>query len=581
MDKILIKNFLEKNSNLLYFIIIVVTSLLLSYWRILIQIETGPLWDTVDFLSNAMYFAGHGFGYVDFTRPPFFSFIVSLVFRLGFTSFLTIYIVDCIFFIFGVIGLYQFLKLRFKPYYSFLGSLLFMSFPILLNYVSVGYSDIAAVSLSIWALYFTVLAIKKNSKFFWVSFPFFILAFLTRYPVALIGFPIIFYLIINRKVLNYKNLFIGILLSVLIFIPVLLFFSEKFGNPFYPFLVIFGFTQNSLLFGNILNIGSQYKANLPVYVMGEPVNLPENTYYNNDLFYFIKKLTFIGPTALTALFISICGIMVHIIIKLKEMSLSIFPGIKNDNNKSKILLFIIVVLLFLVPFGKINYLGSELIFFVLGYICYEFLKKYNIKHLDIDFLFLFYFMSFFIFNSVYTIKDERYFLAMVPAFVYFLIRGFNFVIKRFKFEYKNLNLTKLLLSITLIIMLIPSTTAYLYYMPEDKISITVDNEDIYSASSWLMEHDSSYKNKIIYSDYWPFISWYLKTNVKAMPAFRNDKIYYYRLKDYNVDFITNALYNKELNDNNVDYYLSNIMGLNLTSYKPIKQFGRIVIYKRV
>jgi hypothetical protein len=581
LDKILIKDFLEKKSNLLYFIIIVIIAVLIIYWRILIQVETGPLWDTIDFLSNAMYFAGQGFGYADFTRPPFFSFIVSLFFRLGFISQLTIYIVDCIFFIFGVIGLYQFLKLRFRPYYSFFGSLLFISFPIMLSYVSVGYSDITAVSLSIWALYFTVLAIKKNSKFFWVSFPFFMLAFLTRYPAALIAFPMIFYLIINLKKVNYKNLFIGILLSVLIFIPVMLFFFDKFGNPFYPFLVIFGFTQNSLLSGTVLTISSQYNANLPVYVMGEVVNLPENTFYNTDLFYFIKRLPFIGPTSLMILFISIVTIMIHVVAKLKEKSLSTFTSVKKDNNNYKILLVIILILLFLLTLGKINYLGSELIFFILGFVSYDCLKEYKVKHLDIDFIFLFYFMSFFIFNSVYNIKDDRYFLAMAPAFVYFLIRGFNFVVTRFKFEYKNLNLTSIVLSFTLIIMLFSSTTAYLFYMPEDRLSIEVDNKDIFLASSWLMGHDPNYENKIIYSDYWPFFSWYLKTNVKAMPAFKNNKIYYYRLKDYRVDFTTNMLYNKELDDNNVDYYISNINGLNLTSLKPIKQFGRIIIYKRI
>ena len=533
----------------------------------------------MDFLNNAMYFAGQGFGHVDYTRPPFFSFMVALVFRLGFISLQSIYIIDCIFFILGVVGLYQFFKLRFTPYYSFFGSLLFISLPIILNYVSVGYSDITAVSLSIWTLYFTVLAIKKDSRYFWVSFPLFILAFLTRYPAALLIFPLIFYLIINKEKLNYKNLITGIFISVLILVPVLIFFFDKFGNPFYPFLLIFGFTQNSFISG-FLNISAQYQSNIPVYAMGESANLPENMYYNDDLFYFIKKLPFIGFTALTILFISILGIIIHIIVKLKENTSSVFKVFKKDQNRFIIPVLVIIFLIFIATFGRINYLISEIIFLIFGYLGYNSLKGCDIKYLDIDFMFLLYFMSFFIFNSVYTIKDDRYFLAMAPAFIYFLIRGFKFFVERFKLEYKNLNLTKLVLSVVLIVMLFSSTVAYLYYMPEDRISIKEDNQDIYLASNWIMEQDPGYENKTIFSDYWPFFSWYLKTNVRAMPAFRNNKIYYYRLKDYNIDSSTIMQYDKELSDNNVDYYLSYIPGLNLTSYKPVKRFGLITIYKR-
>ncbi len=79
---------------LMLFIILVLISSIIAYYRVIIQIGVGPIWDTFDFLSNAMYFAGQGFGYVDLTRPPVLPFITSIIFRIGFISEVSIYLID-------------------------------------------------------------------------------------------------------------------------------------------------------------------------------------------------------------------------------------------------------------------------------------------------------------------------------------------------------------------------------------------------------------------------------------------------------------------------------------------------------
>ena len=144
--------------------------------------------------------------------------------------------------LFGVIGFYLLLNLRFNEIESFLGCLFYATFPIVLAVLGVGFSDLASISLTIWAFYFTILAITRNSRFFYLSFPFFMLAFLTRYNSALLIFPILLYLLIERKRIfeinthNLQNMFIGILISFLLLIPVFLFFYHTFGNVIYPFL---------------------------------------------------------------------------------------------------------------------------------------------------------------------------------------------------------------------------------------------------------------------------------------------------------------------------------------------------------
>ena len=97
------------------------------------------------------------------------------------------------------------------------------------------------------------------------------------------------------------------------------------------------------------------------------------------------------------------------------------------------------------------------------------------------------------------------------------------------------------------------------------------NKQIELASIWLKGYDPEYKNKNIYSDFWPNFSWYLKTNVKKVPLFKDN---------YILNQSDTISFNQYLLSNNADYYISVRQGLNLTSYEQIKQFGFLNIYKK-
>ncbi len=258
--------------------------------------EMGPVSDSFDFLSNALVFAGQGTGYSDLIRPPLFSFIISLFFRLGFVFSSIVFDVDGILFVFGVIGMYLLLKTRFNEIESFLGALLYATFPIVLTVLSVGFSDLSSVSFSIWAFYFTVLAVKKDSRFFYLTFPFMIFAFLTRFNSALLIFPIILYILINKDKVNVKNVFVGIIASILILFPVLIFFFEKFGNIIYPFINS-GTTSNSISFSS------------------------ESASYDPNIYFFIQKFPdFVGAQGFTIISIVATGIVVYFLYKVIRIS---------------------------------------------------------------------------------------------------------------------------------------------------------------------------------------------------------------------------------------------------------------------
>lgn len=556
------RNIWKQYSNYISLVVLIIIVSVITYYRVLIQFEIGPLSDSCDFLSDALVFAGQNMSYFDPSRPPFFPFLISLIFRTGYVSTNTIFVLDGLMYLFGVIGLFFLFKLRFNDIQSFLGALLFATFSEVITYVSTGFSDIASVSITIWTIYFLILAVKRDSKFFYLVFPFAMLAFLTRYNSALIIFPIFLYILINRhEIKNIKHLFEGILASFLFIIPVFIFFFEKFGNMFYPFLSVFGTTSTP--------------------------SLTESAAYNSNLFFFIDKFPpFIGLGGFIAIFIIVAGIFVYGFLKFKRRSkdhkkLFNIPKIEKNSTKLKLTLFTVLLLIFVFSFSHISPYASDILFFILGYLFYELTKNLNVKGMDMHLLFFAWFMAFFIFHSVYSIKDNRYFIIMAPPVAYFLIFGLSEVSNRLKSKIKGHSATLPLIAVILTGVILLSTASQLPGIMQANEDDKITNENMALASQWIMNYDPDYKNKVIYSDLWPYFSWYLKTNVKMMSIFMDGQSYACGVKKFDLTPQDNMLYNKELNDNNADYYFCFRQGLNLTYYKPVKQFGDLIIYKRV
>ena len=554
------KNFLKNHVNsIIFLLLLTVIVSIITYYRILVQIELGPVYDSFVFLANALVFSGHSIGYSDLLRPPFFSFIISLLFRLGYTSANTIFVVDGILFVFGVIGMFMLLKIRFNDLESFLGGLIYATFPIVLIYLGFGFSDLASVSFSIWAIYFMILAFKKDSRFFYLAFPFFMFAFLTRYNNGLLIFPVFLYILINSDKINFKNLIIGIIASFLVLLPVLIFFYEKFGNIIYP-LMSFGSTSTAVSIST------------------------ETASYNPNIFYFLQMLpVYIGLQGKLIVLIVALGIVLYLILRILRIkdNKHSFEGLnlKSRNSKIKLVLFIILIIAFLVSFGKTVYMVSEVLFFALAYLFYEITRSMKIKKMDLHVLFFSWFMVFFIFSSIFVIKDDRYFLLMAPPVVYFMILGLSEISNIHKFKIKNNNVIFPVLTIILTLIILFSNATLIPTIRQANNGDLIANQQIEMASQWFVNYDPNYKNQNIYSDLSPNFSWYLNTNVKQIPVFKNNQTFIGVNNDSFTQEDSNE-FNDYLVTNNADYYFCIRNGLNLTSYKPIKQFGNVIIYKR-
>lgn len=552
-------------SKWIFLVILIGIITIYLYYKIKLQIDIGPISDTFDFLADASLFAGKGFGYTDLNRPPVLPFLTSIFFIFGSPSIWPIFVVDGVMYIFGCIGIYLFFKERFDPLMSFIGSLLFATFPLMLTFAGVGYNDVSGVAVAVWAIYLTYLAVNRDSKYFFLSFPMAMLAFLTRFNNALIIFPIFLYILINRdKIKSLKNVVIGMLLSSLILIPVFLFFNAKFGNPIYPFLSFY--TSSS---------GSGY------------TGFTEHFAYNPDSLYFLKNLpVYIGAQSALIIVFTALAFAIHLFrIWKKSRSGDILWSLKISSMKINFKLPILLLALFsfLITFGNVHYMISEVIFFVVIYLVFLILRDHKID-LDTDLLFFSWFMAFFIFQSVYLAKDHRYIITMYAPLAYFLIRGLYWASAELKVNFNNRNITKYLIACILVIMMVFSLFTQIPAVEKGNQKNKLFNKESKQASLWLINYDPNYKSKVVYADLSPYFAWHLQMNVKQMPLYKdNQTLYVGGIKDYNLTEEDYMAFKMELERINPDYYFSALWDrMNFTSsYEPIVTIGNVTIFKRI
>ena len=131
------------------------------------------------------------------------------------------------------------------------------------------------------------------------------------------------------------------------------------------------------------------------------------------------------------------------------------------------------------------------------------------------------FMAFFIFSSIFVIKDARYFLLMAPPVAYFMILGLSEISNALNFKIKDINVVFPIIALILTSIILFSTATQLPIIMQGNNGIKLTDEQTEMASQWLEINDPNYKNKIIYSDLSPNFSWYLNTNVKQIPVKNN------------------------------------------------------------
>jgi len=514
-------------------------------------------YDVYVYLNNAIIFAGGPAGNLSVIYlSPLMPFLTSLIFRLGYVSENVIFILDGIVFIFGVIGFYLLLRMRFNQIQSFAGSLVFLSFPLMFAWAVSGGLDVPGIMFCIWTIYFLIKGVEKDSKYLYLVFPLFALALLARYTSIILFFPIFLYILMSDDiVIKLKKIGVGFLAGLAVLIPFLMFIYIKLGN-LNPIINIF----TSTLLG----------ASGAVNDLG----------YNPDKFYYFNNiLNYVSINPLQGYFnhmlnphMSDPSILAFIIIPITLMGLGVFIyhycreklASYNFSFKSIILpvILIILVILAILSFFTSSYMITEIYSISILYVIYKILNDSN-SNLKIDLLFISWFASFFIFHSIIPLKEDRYFITMLPALAYFIVLGVGMFIKEFKFKIKNNPKSVSWGLYSIIGLLFLSSTMILYV---GHPSPDFQGYDMQPACNWLIQNDPQYQSQMIYSNYDPAATWYLKKDVKfGVPAL----------------YTSSRAFSTYLTCGNADYYIDSYSSNPIIPhYHIVYNYRTVSIYQR-
>jgi hypothetical protein len=542
---------------------LIIFTIFFTIFLIIDQVYLGvPYYDVFVYLNNGLIYAGIPVGNISVIYlPPLMPFLASLFFRLGYMSVHTIFIIDGMILIFGVIGLYLLFRMRFTEIQSTMGCLIFLSFPLIYSWAVSGGIDVPGISLSIWVIYFLVMGVRRNSNYLYLVFPMFIAALLVRYTDVILIFPILLYLLINNKDIldNFKKVGAGFLASLLLIIPFLAYFYLKLG------------TLNALT--NLFTSS--------IFGSGAAVN---DVGYNPDrLYYLTHILNYISVSPITGYYgqllsphTSYPSILSYITVGVLVIGLGLYlyrillkgkmNGVYGSNQRYTYYCLVMLILLLSVgvyTFFMDSFIVTEVIILFALFFGYELLKDINFEYLNIDFLILSWFAAFFIFHSVILLKVDRYFITMIPALTYFIVLAVSVIIEKYKVKFNQKSLKTWGLYFIIGLIFISSSIA----VHTGHSFIHGSGYTIQGTCNWLEKYDPNYKNENIYSDYDPAYTWGLKKEVIiGVPHF----------------YVSPSAFSDYLTNNNADYYIDSFSEpkLNIPSYHIIKNISTTSVYQR-
>ena len=548
----------------LIIILVIITLLLLN-----IDGKAGVYYvrDVFFYLNNALFYAGYDTG-LNNTRglSPFIPMLTSIFFRMGFISDLTIILVSSAFYTLSAVGMYFILRLRFDEVLSFTGSMLFATFPLILVWVTKGMIDIPGVCLSIWAVYFMRLSFRKSPRYSYVAFAMVILGFFTRYT-GLLMIPVILiqYLLVDEPIAyikdNFKHILIGICSGALVFAIFLGIYSYLNIDLFFISQGQ-GITQSQDI-SQIQHYFTYYINNIPIYLSSAnfiPYSLKPGAFLPLEMHWIGGN-----PSPISYLFLAILAVGFVIYIS-KLFSKENREILKSENNKLKLAIIALGLIIFLATYTKISVVYSEIIASIVFLSLYWILNKTKMEHFTLDFVMFYWFAVNFLFFTYYHIKVDRYFIPMLPFFAYSLILSFDLIFEKLK-NVKYMDKIKVIAPIGLICIILISSGAYALsnsphtydnQMPENFMTAAAEEKDV---ADWLVNHDPEFANKTIWADRGGDLSFLLKIEITSVE-----------------DISSESNFTDELINNNITYYIANYNNTIGQPYVKLYQNGNVSLF---
>lgn len=567
------KNILDdlniSKNDFFYLLILTVFSILITYTLINFNQALGIYCsDVFIYLSNSLVFAGYESSILYLYLSPVICILTAILFKLGFLSEASLYLVTGIFCILANIGIYVLLKNKFSSLLSLCGAFLFGSFSLTLLWWANGTLDVPAVALSIWTVIFILLAVDNDSKYYMIAIPLFVLAVFTRYT-ALFLLPLIllYYLSKHDFFTNLDLLIVDrqeFSRKLKSYIK-----SEEFRNILKSFAIAFMlvvlFSATILAYGSNLSFLTQSST----FASGSKGEVIDNAYTTDTFFYLhdfpnflysdyvsfdnvIPVLNGSNPMSFFLIGLFAAGILLS--------GYKLINAERKGESKYKYLVWILFVVLLVISIlsFKINSLITITLVLIDLVILFSYFRKIGIDReiYSTDIFMLAWLLVYFIFFTFLNIKVNRYIITVFPAFIYFVIYALNEILDlsgKFEFfEFKKQNLLKII-PILLIVFCIFSAFTF--------TSTVHYNEDFNKnkvIADYLTEYDSDYMSKDVAVFKQRPYNWFLR-------------MYTIPITDDRLDYLESS---------NITYYISD-GNFNLSNYTMIYQKEGLYLYERI
>ncbi|WP_296855795.1 glycosyltransferase family 39 protein [uncultured Methanobrevibacter sp.] len=567
------KNILDdlniSKNDFFYLLILTVFSILITYTLINFNQALGIYCsDVFIYLSNSLVFAGYESSILYLYLSPVICILTAILFKLGFLSEASLYLVTGIFCILANIGIYVLLKNKFSSLLSLCGAFLFGSFSLTLLWWANGTLDVPAVALSIWTVIFILLAVDNDSKYYMIAIPLFVLAVFTRYT-ALFLLPLIllYYLSKHDFFTNLDLLIVDrqeFSRKLKSYIK-----SEEFRNILKSFAIAFMlvvlFSATILAYGSNLSFLTQSST----FASGSKGEVIDNAYTTDTFFYLhdfpnflysdyvsfdnvIPVLNGLNPMSFFLIGLFAAGILLS--------GYKLINAERKGESKYKYLVWILFVVLLVISIlsFKINSLITITLILIDLVILFSYFRKIGIDReiYSTDIFMLAWLLVYFIFFTFLNIKVNRYIITVFPAFIYFVIYALNEILDlsgKFEFfEFKKQNLLKII-PILLIVFCIFSAFTF--------TSTVHYNEDFNKnkvIADYLTEYDSDYMSKDVAVFKQRPYNWFLR-------------MYTIPITDDRLDYLESS---------NITYYISD-GNFNLSNYTMIYQKEGLYLYERI
>ena len=567
------KNILDdlniSKNDFFYLLILTVFSILITYTLINFNQALGIYCsDVFIYLSNSLVFAGYESSILYLYLSPVICILTAILFKLGFLSEASLYLVTGIFCILANIGIYVLLKNKFSSLLSLCGAFLFGSFSLTLLWWANGTLDVPAVALSIWTVIFILLAVDNDSKYYMIAIPLFVLAVFTRYT-ALFLLPLIllYYLSKHDFFTNLDLLIVDrqeFSRKLKSYIK-----SEGFRNILKSFAIAFMlvvlFSATILAYGSNLSFLTQSST----FASGSKGEVIDNAYTTDTFFYLhdfpnflysdyvsfdnvIPVLNGSNPMSFFLIGLFAAGILLS--------GYKLIDAERKGESKYKYLVWILFVVLLVISIlsFKINSLITITLILIDLVILFSYFRKIGIDReiYSTDIFMLAWLLVYFIFFTFLNIKVNRYIITVFPAFIYFVIYALNEILDlsgKFEFfEFKKQNLLKII-PILLIVFCIFSAFTF--------TSTVHYNEDFNKnkvIADYLTEYDSDYMSKDVAVFKQRPYNWFLR-------------MYTIPVTDDQLDYLESS---------NITYYISD-GNFNLSNYTMIYQKEGLYLYERI